>query len=593
MIELQELIHKLEEGVGARYIRFAVVLLALLALTVIYDLREFKNMSTQEAMDTAQLARNIAEGKGYTTQFIRPLSLHLVQTQRKDRDMLLKSLHPDLANAPVYPVVLAGVMKLLPFKFQIPKGGEFWKYRYQPDLLIALFNQALFFLAIFLVFRLARRLFDAPVAWLSAAVLAGADLFWRFSVSGLSTMLLIVIFLGIVWCLVFMENATREIQRGTIWFVAMAILTGVLVGLGGLTRYSFGWLILPVLAFFGLFFAQRRLVLCLVAFAAFAAVLTPWLARNHRVSGNLFGLAGYALVQETQGFQSNHLERSLTLDLSQVELDEYLRKLLVNASEIVQNDLPKLGGSWLTAFFLVGLLVPFRNPALSRLRIFLLLSLAVLAVVQALGRTHLTGDSPEINSENLLVLAAPLVFVFGVGMYFLLLDQVNLPFLEARKWVTGAFGFLACLPLVFTLLPPRSLPIVYPPYYPPLIQQASNWMSEKEMMMSDMPWAVAWYGNRSCVWLTMTIDSGSADFFKINDYQRAIKAVYISSLTMDGRFYSQMVRSPEWAWGRFALDFVVRQSIPTGFPLKEAHPHFMQSGQIFMSDWRRWDSQPK
>jgi len=30
-------------------------------------------------MDTAQLARNIADGKGYTTLFIRPLSLYLVQ----------------------------------------------------------------------------------------------------------------------------------------------------------------------------------------------------------------------------------------------------------------------------------------------------------------------------------------------------------------------------------------------------------------------------------------------------------------------------------------------------------------------------------
>ena len=34
-------------------------------------------------MDAAQLARNIAEGKGYTTLFIRPFSLYLVQSHNE------------------------------------------------------------------------------------------------------------------------------------------------------------------------------------------------------------------------------------------------------------------------------------------------------------------------------------------------------------------------------------------------------------------------------------------------------------------------------------------------------------------------------
>ena len=76
---LQEWIHKLEEGEGTRYIKIGTLILALLAATAIYDVREFKNFSTQEAMDRAQLARNIAQGRGYTTRFVRPLSLHLVQ----------------------------------------------------------------------------------------------------------------------------------------------------------------------------------------------------------------------------------------------------------------------------------------------------------------------------------------------------------------------------------------------------------------------------------------------------------------------------------------------------------------------------------
>ena len=45
--------------------------------------------------------------------------------------------------------------------------------------------------------------------------------------------------------------------------------------------------------------------------------------------------------------------------------------------------------------FLVGLMLGFRNPATRRLRYFVLLSLCVLIVVQALGRTQLSDDSPE------------------------------------------------------------------------------------------------------------------------------------------------------------------------------------------------------
>jgi len=40
-------------------------------------------MSTQEAMDTAQVAQNLADGRGYTTYFVRPFSMYLVK-QRND-----------------------------------------------------------------------------------------------------------------------------------------------------------------------------------------------------------------------------------------------------------------------------------------------------------------------------------------------------------------------------------------------------------------------------------------------------------------------------------------------------------------------------
>src|SRR5262249_11520288 len=153
-------------------------------------------------------------------------------------------------------------------------------------------------------------------------------------------------------------------------------------------------------------------------------------------------------------------------------------------------------GSWLAGLFLASLLVPFRNPALWRLRLFVLMVLVVLAVAQALGRTHLSTDSPEFNSENLLVLASPLVIVFGTGLFFVLLDQIEFSFAPLRSVATVAFPLVMCAPLIFTLLPPRPGRLAWPPYFPARIQEIGSWFNQRELMMSDVPWAVAWYGDR-------------------------------------------------------------------------------------------------
>ena len=77
------------------------------------------------------------------------------------------------------------------------------------------------------------------------------------------------------------------------------------------------------------------------------------------------------MQQATDRFPGDRLERLLNPendvtheDLRQVGLPEMLSKLWDNLPGIMQNDLPRLGGSWLGAFFLVGLLV-FREVGIA------------------------------------------------------------------------------------------------------------------------------------------------------------------------------------------------------------------------------------
>jgi hypothetical protein len=620
MPSIQDLIHKFEGG-GGRGLKPVFIALVLAVLALIYNYRGFRNMGTQEAMDAAQVARNLAEGHGFTTQFVRPFSIYLVKQHNAGRmtaaegesrpDVArIKGSHPDLANPPVYPLVLAGLMKVLPFNYEVNQTKPFWSEpnprllgmteeelrkspprlfaRYQPDFLIALFNQVLLVGLAVITYFLARRLFDVNVARMTFALVICSELLWRFSVSGLPTLLLLLTFTGLVWCLVWIESEEREpvwSHRAQLW-LAMAI--GALLGLGMLTRYAFGWLAIPVLVYLGIFCVLRRMQVLLVTAGVFLAVITPWIWRNVAVSGTPFGTAGYAIVEASVLFPENRLERSLEPDFKSVGLRPFLFKFAANSRQILQNDLPKLGGSWVPALFLTGLLLRFRSPALSRLRYFLLGALLLLVIVQALGRTQLSDDSPEINSENLLVLLVPLVLIYGAGLFYQLLDQMNLKVRELRYLVVGVFGVLMCLPMIYVFVSPKVKPIQYPPYYPPAIQQTCGWMKPNELMMSDIPWALAWYGNRQCVWHTLNAQS---EFYAVHDMLKPIRGLYLTPQTMDARFLSQWVRAGEHSWASFILESMLRNQIDAKFPLRAAPKGFFPE-QLFLADYERWKAEP-
>jgi len=616
MPSIQDLVHKFEEQ-GSRGMRLVFVVLLTIGLLVVYNWRAYRNFGTQEAMDAAQVGRNLAEGRGFTTQFVRPFSIYLVKSHNQDRltgtetnsrpDFAqIKGSHPDLANAPLYPLVLAGAMKVLPFHHEVNVTKPFWSVpnprlrlmteedlktapprvfaRHQPDFLISLLNQLVLIVVAVLTALLARRLFDPSVGWMAFALMIGSEYLWHFSTTGLSTMLLMLIFVGLIWGLVWIESEEREPVWGHRAQTWLALGIGLLLGLGTLTRYSFGWLAIPVLVYLAIFCVLRRWQIFALVFGVFLVVVTPWICRNFVVSGTPFGTAGYAIVEGTFSLPENRLQRALEPDFRGVGLFPLLYKLSGNAREILQDQLPKLGGSWVCALFLTGLLLSFRSLALRRLRYFLLGTLLLFILVQALGKTQISVDSPQFNSENLLVLLVPLIFIYGTGLFFQLLDQMNLKLRELRYLIVGLFGVIACLPMLFVMLPPKTSPLNYPPYFPPAIQELTKYMKPSELIMSDIPWAVAWYGDRQAVWLTANADS---QYYAIHDFLKPIRALYLTPETTDSRFLSQWVRPGERSWPTFVLEFMLRRQAPDKFPLRYARSGYFPE-QLFLCDWERW-----
>lgn len=609
-MRLQEFIYKLEVGEGVWATRIVLSVLALLALTVWYDLHEFQNFRNAEAMEAAQLARNVARGEGYTTQCIRPLTIHLLQKKQGLDARLSRQPQPDLATPPVYPLVLAGLMKILPFRYEIT--ARFWQY--QPEMLIAVFNQGLFFLTVWLTYRLGRRLFDLPVALVAVAVLVGSDLLWRFSVSGLATCLLLVLFTVMLHTLARLAEAAGSVAETPPIAVPetgagsappptptptvvtppaapasrvalLAMVLGAVLGLGTLTRYAFGWLLIPVTGLAVAWLRGRRVLAGGLILLTFLLVVGPWVYRNYNLSGTLFGVQSFALYQNTVQFPETRLERSLDPDLGRVGAQDIARKLFTYAGDAVRNDVPRLGGgSWIGAFFLAALFLRLKSPVLGRLRQFMILCLLVWIVVQGLGHTHLSTDTPVVNSENLLVLLMPGIALFGTALFFVLLNHLDPAIQELRHLLALVFVGVASAPLITTLLPPRSYPIQYPPYLPPWIQESAQFLEKNELMMSDMPWAVAWYGNRSCVWTTLDVNKA---FFAINDEQKTVSALYLTPITTDARFLTQVLQGPDDAWARFAVEVLTRTNLPVSFPLTHARRKYVPD-QLLLCDRPRW-----
>lgn len=601
---IQALIHKLEVEAGARWLNYVALTVAVLSLAVWYDLHCYRDFVAPEAMDAAQVARNLSEGNGFTTEFIPPFDFYLLQKHNRALHphegfstnvvdfAQFRGRHPDLANAPLYPLVLAGLIELHTPSWNVDLEKPFWSeggrfMRYRPEFLIAIFNQILLLAVVWLTFLVARKILDTPAAWLAAVLVLGSDLLWKFSVSGLPTLLLMVILLGLVWCLVTVEAVVRSenININPRRLFVLALSAGLLTGLGMLTRYSFGWVILPVIIFFAVFGGTRRTGLALAAFLIFVAVVSPWIARNLAVSGTFFGTAGYAMVEGTFAFPGSRLMQSVNPDLSSWFLvTPYMVKFQENLTSIMQNDILRLGGGWMGILFLAGLLLGLRNVAARRLRYFTMMCVGVFIIVSALGRTQWTTISPDLNTENPLVLLTPLVVIFGVAFFLTLLNQMNTPLLQVRYGVIGLVVVLACQQFIMTLLPPRMSPVAYPPYYPPEIQKFSAWMQPDELVMSDIPWAVAWYGHRQCTWTTL---NSQYEFVSLNDFIKPVNALYLTRNTLDGRLFSDCLQGGRNSWYNFIYKIVAMNQLPNNFPLASFPVESLEFG-FFLADHKRW-----
>ncbi len=530
----QELIHWLEVGRGALWIRRVAVMAAVLALSLLLARQQFHGPVTEATLAQADVARQLADGHGFSTLINYPQTAAVLRQRGFNFDPAKP--YPELHQAPLYSIVIAGALRLVP---ETRRAALFTSTPVPPDgfagdyFLLGL-NLVLLWLAAWLTFDLGRRLFEPRVGWLAALALLLSMPIWQQTVmvNGMPLMMVLVLVLFNFWHRVEERAEFGAGERAPLLWLG---LLGAAAALLFLTEYSAGVLILVALTYAGARFrgSARWLALAGVA-AGFSLIAGPWVIRNVVVAGHPVALAAQNVAlkfgdptAEPAAWRATFSAEGMPIDLKKLG-----NKTLTSLQESIRSRIWSGGAMWLTAFFVAGWLYAFRSPVVNRMRwVFSAAYLAALIGQAALN----SGESERLAA----IWLTPLVLIFGAGFFFVLLGS-NAVLSGWPRTIAALLLGLQLLPLAHDALEPRRLHFQYPPYFPGLLQGLRVELERREQVgrfgiMADVPAGVAWYGHTRA-WAQ---PPRLRDFYAIT-LEQPIGELLLTPRTLDRPFFSEL-----------------------------------------------------
>jgi len=563
-VGVQTAVHSLEQGRLAPIIRGAMFAFLIIALTLLYLFVQFRGFSTVTAMDQAQIARNIASGKGLSTKFIRPLAIWQLEKAGKE---ISADKFPDFYQAPLNPIVNALPLLLVKSAWKMTPTDLV----YAGDKIIVTFSILFFLMSVGIWYFVGARLFDSKLSLIACAIILMTDMMWQFSLSGLPQMLMLLLFSGAVWLTVHAMQKQDRLVTVLVSLFGAGLLFGLMILAHGLAVWIFlGWLV-----FAAVYFSPRG-VAAMAALAAVLMVTLPWMVRNYSVCGNPFGLSVYAAISSGGSPEEGYL-RSLD-DAPPLSSSSLVAKIKSGVAEQIRSLFGYLGMNLVAGAFFLALLHPFRSSVVSMFRWCI-----GLMWVGALVGMGAFGVGGVVSSNQLHVLLQPLFIFYGLAFIMVLWSrwEINYPLL--RVIFLSALVFLCALPMLSSLLSNRGAAIQWRPYVPPFIGILGDWFGEKEIIASDMPWAVAWYAQRKSVLLPESVRA----FNRLNDYRvlgQPVSGLYLTPLTGNLRLFSDIYKG---AYKEWAL-LITRPPKVDGFALPFYTALPIEGECIIFADRDRW-----
>ncbi|MEM9446400.1 MAG: hypothetical protein AAGA18_13735 [Verrucomicrobiota bacterium] len=526
MLVLQDIIYSLEIGSLRQWIFRFTLLLVVGVIGGMYML-QFNSFSSKEAMDNAQLAKNIAQGKGYVTQVIRPVAIKQMQKAGTPDDEIDLFNFPETITPPLYPFVIGGIFKVLGTDFSYP-ADKINRYNgYVPEKVINFFNFSCVLVSVVVFYLWMVRAFDSRVAFVSATLFTLSGIVWEFASSGLNVCLILLL-VTIVGFLLNEALQASELERPMLALGLMSVAS-IFVGLCFLTDYVFWVFALAFIVFSFLVFSENRFVIGGVVTVVVALVITPWLIRNMMVSGSPFGLSWIHIFADNGRVPGDAIWRSMGAEVSVASGLRPLIRAFVYGLEGKLSVLVGLLGSLVAVVFgLVSLFHCFKRPwARYSHWFFGVTFFLVLASNACVFRYHQQNTWMD---NNLIVTLLPPILGFGTAFLYVLLDRLNI-----QTILTYPIILLVCLLQVFPMAAQlkdfgrkRTVLSANFPYIVPAILFSREWLEKDEVMVSDIPWATAWYQDRVSLWLPHKKEE---ELFEINSSIHELTSMLMTPYT--------------------------------------------------------------
>ena len=573
--EMQNFVNQVDSGPGRRFIHWLLLVFFAFSAAALFLFLRFHGLSSPDAFDEAQLARNLAATGRWETDFVRPFDAGVLSPdpsslpEGETPEKLDIHAMPETRRAPLHPALLSLVFRAT----GLPKTGEpVEKAVYPWDWVPALSNAFLAALAGFWILALGRALFDNRVAALSAAswfLLAGV---WEEALASGGTVLALNFTCLAALFAIWSDGARSAVSR------ALCTVAAALAAAGAFyASYLHGFAAVALALYFWTAPRPGSWKAALGFLALFLAACAPWCVRNAALTGNIFGLAPYATLAGTYLFPDETLTRSFRPAL--FSFLPLLHAVQAKASLALRESAAAgfgLGGLGLYgAAYVLSHLHRFHRATSQRLR-FCLLPWAVFALLAAAALR--TPDAGGMSRALLPLWPFALVYAWA----FILLELDRIPFAHpaTAPLVVAVLFAIGALSYVFAVMPPRDRG-PYPTYYHNSVAWAASRVGADEAIASDMPWATAWYGDRTSVFLPRTLDA----FRRFGEEIAPVQAAYFTLLTRDKPWTRGLAdpSAPDHDWYRIFSEGCV----PRDFPLKEAHV-FFGSDQMMLVDRPRW-----
>ncbi len=569
---LHDIVYSIDTGTGLKIIRVSLYILFLLIIVMLYTATQFRGLNQEEAMDYAQLGRNISVSDGLVTKCVRPVSMWAMSERNPGRNSQIGG-HPDLFHPPAYPALLAVGFKFFELvgvdSFAIPEGSRSSTIPAEQWVILPL-NHLFCILTGWIVFSLGKRLFSREIGFLGMTIYYLSNLVWSDSITGLNISMAGFFVAASFHAMVVSMLNRRDNPSMAAWAFPF-VFSIIFAAIAFLTRYI-AIAAVPGIALFawlmsGRFRGGTRYAVVYVGL--FLVMVSPWLYRNVKVSGNPMGMAVHSALVDTAKYPDQAFSRELHPEFSFGQFTaEMKKKWVTNYSDKYDAVIPGLGGGVLMALFLTTFFYHFVRPQVNYLRWGLGLSLILTLVI--------AGFFSE-SSIQMLHVFWPFIILYGMAFFYILIDRLDLGVRLYNQGLKCLIVALSAIPLLLTILPPHGNH-PYPPYFAPIISQVSTMLTEREVMCTDMPWATAWYGDRVSILLPKNVD----DFYEINDEKQYISGMYITTITKNKPFVRQLLDGPEKSWLP-----IISGRTPPDFPLKQGVALNRQD-QIFLSDRDRW-----